>query len=64
MMVLLIGPKMDGYLASDQIGGKERSAKQVEALLLKLREEILECFEKGPLVQDSVVHREVIFYAT
>ena len=43
MNVLLIEPVLDRYVAAAQRRRKEWSAKEVEALLLKLREEILEC---------------------
>ena len=45
MKVLLIEPMLDRYVAAVQRGQKEWSAKAVEALLLKLREEILECLK-------------------
>lgn len=45
MKVLLIEPILDRYVAAVQRGHKEWSAKEVEALLLKLREEILECLK-------------------
>jgi hypothetical protein len=43
MKVLLIEPIPDRYVAVVQRGQKQWSAQEVEALLLKLREEILEC---------------------
>jgi hypothetical protein len=45
MKVLLIEPILDRYVAAVQRGQKEWSAKEVVALLLKLREEILECLK-------------------
>ena len=45
MTVLLIEPILERYLAAVQRGRREWSAKEVEALLLKLREEILECLK-------------------
>ena len=45
MKVLLIEPILDRYVAAVQRGQKEWSAKEVEALLLKLRDEILECLK-------------------
>jgi hypothetical protein len=45
MTVLPIEPTLDRYLAAVQIGQNEWSAKEVEALLLKLREDILECLK-------------------
>ena len=45
MNVLLIEPILDSYVAAIQRSQKGWSAKEVEALLLKLREEILECLK-------------------
>jgi hypothetical protein len=45
MKVMLIEPILDRYVATVQRRQKEWSAKEVEALLLKLREEILECLK-------------------
>jgi hypothetical protein len=45
MNVLLIEPILDRYVAEVQRGQKEWRAKEVEMLLLKLREEILECLK-------------------
>ena len=45
MKVLLIEPILDRYVAAVQRGQKEWSSIEVEALLLKLREEILECLK-------------------
>jgi hypothetical protein len=45
MKVLLIEPILDRYVAAVQRGHKEWSAQEVEALLLKLGEEILECLK-------------------
>jgi len=45
MKILLIEPILDRYVAAVQRGQKEWRAQEVEALLLKLREEILECLK-------------------
>ena len=45
MKVLLIEPILDRYVAAVQRGRKEWSGKEVEALLIKLREEILGCLK-------------------
>ena len=45
MKVLLIEPILDRYVAAVQRSQKGWSAQEVEALLLKLREEILECLK-------------------
>ena len=44
MKVLLIEPILDRYVAAVQ-RGQEWSSIEVEALLLKVREEILECLK-------------------
>jgi hypothetical protein len=45
MKVLLIEPILDRYVAHAERREKDWSAKEVEALLLKLREEILNCLK-------------------
>jgi hypothetical protein len=45
MNVLLIEPILDRYVSEVQRSQKEWRAKEVEALLLRLREEILECLK-------------------
>ena len=45
MKILLIEPILDRYVAAVRRGQKEWSAKEVETLLLKLREEILDCLK-------------------
>lgn len=45
MKILLIEPILDRYVAMALGRRKEWSANDVEALLLKLREEILECLK-------------------
>jgi hypothetical protein len=43
MTVLLIEPILDRYVARVRRSQRDWSAKEVEALLLKLRDEILDC---------------------
>ncbi len=43
MKLLLIEPILDRYVATVRMRQKDWGAKEVEALLIKLREEILEC---------------------
>lgn len=43
MKILLVEPILDRYVTTVRRKQKDWSAKEVEALLLKLREEILEC---------------------
>ncbi len=43
MKILLVEPILDRYVAMVRRRQKDWSEKEVEALLLKLREEILEC---------------------
>ncbi len=43
MSILLIEPILDRYVALSERRKKDWSPKEVEALLLKLREEILHC---------------------
>ncbi len=45
MKVLLIEPILDRYVGAVQRDQKQWSAQEVAALLLKLREEILECLK-------------------
>ena len=45
MNVLLIEPILDRYVAVARRREKEWSAKEVETLLIKLREDILECLK-------------------
>ncbi len=45
MKILLIEPILARYVTMVLGGRKEWSASEVEALLLKLREEILECLK-------------------
>ena len=45
MNVLLIEPILDRYVAQVERRGKDWTPKEVEGLLLKLREEILECLK-------------------
>jgi hypothetical protein len=43
MSLLLIEPILDRYVAQAEKRAKDWKAKEVEALLLKLRKEILDC---------------------
>jgi hypothetical protein len=43
MKVMLIEPILDRYVAQTERRQKDWRPKEVEALLLKLREEILDC---------------------
>jgi hypothetical protein len=45
MNVLLIEPILDRYVARAERREKDWKAKEVEALLLKLRKEILDCLK-------------------
>ena len=45
MNVLLIESILDRYVAQVERRGKDWKPKEVEGLLLKLREEILECLK-------------------
>lgn len=45
MNVFLIEPILDRYIAQAERREKDWRAKEVEALLLKLREEILDCLK-------------------
>jgi hypothetical protein len=45
MNALLIEPILDRYVAQAERREKHWSAKEVEALLLKLREEVLRCLK-------------------
>jgi hypothetical protein len=45
MNVLMIEPILDRYVAQAERREEDWSAKEVEALLLKLREEILNCLK-------------------
>jgi len=45
MNVLLIEPIPDRYVAKARVRQKDWSVKEVELLLLKLREEVLECLQ-------------------
>jgi hypothetical protein len=45
MSVLLIEPILDRYVAQAERREKDWSPKEVEALLLKLRKEILDCLK-------------------
>ncbi len=45
MKVLLIEPILDRYVAMARRREKDWSVKEVEVLLLKLREEVLECLK-------------------
>jgi hypothetical protein len=47
MSLLLVEPILDRYVAQAERRKKDWSAKEVEALLLKLRDEILDCL-RGP----------------
>jgi hypothetical protein len=47
MTVLRIEPILDRYVALSERREKDWPAKEVEALLLKLREEILECLKSS-----------------
>jgi hypothetical protein len=46
MHVLLIEPILDRYVALVERRERDWSAKEVEALLLKLREEVLDCLKE------------------
>jgi hypothetical protein len=46
MSVLLIEPILDRYVALVEKQEKNWTGKEVEALLLKLREEILDCLKR------------------
>jgi hypothetical protein len=45
MKVMLIEPILDRYVARTERRQKDWRPKEVEALLLKLREEILDCLK-------------------
>jgi len=45
MTVLLVEPILDRYVAQAQRREKDWSPREVEALLLKLRKEILDCLK-------------------
>jgi hypothetical protein len=45
MNIFLIEPILDRYVAQAERRQKDWSAKEVEALLLKLRKEILDCLK-------------------
>ena len=45
MNVLLIEPILDRYVATVRMRQMDLAAKEIEALLIKLREEILECLK-------------------
>jgi hypothetical protein len=45
MTVLLVEPILDRYVAQAQRREKDWNPKEVEALLLKLRKEILDCLK-------------------
>lgn len=45
MSALLIEPVLDRYVAQAEKRERDWSPKEVEALLLKLREEILQCLK-------------------
>jgi hypothetical protein len=45
MSVMLIEPILDRYVAQAERRKKDWSAKEIEALLLKLRKEILDCLK-------------------
>jgi hypothetical protein len=45
MKALLIEPILDRYVATVRRRQKDWDAREVEALLLKLREEILQCLK-------------------
>ena len=45
MSVLLIEPILDRYVAQVEKRDKDWTAKEVEALLLRLRKEILDCLQ-------------------
>ena len=45
MSALLIEPILDRYVALVEKRGRDWSPREVEALLLKLREEVLQCLK-------------------
>jgi hypothetical protein len=45
MSILVIEPILDRYVALAERRGKDWNPREVEALLLKLREEVLDCLK-------------------
>jgi hypothetical protein len=63
MNALLIESILDRYVAQAERREKNWQAKEVEALLLKLREEVLQCLKWSlfaPFNPDSAVERELM----
>jgi hypothetical protein len=53
MSVLLIEPILDRYVAQAKKREKDWSAREVEALLLKLREEVLDCLKYSETIRTT-----------
>jgi hypothetical protein len=57
MSALLIEPILDRYVALVEKRERNWSPKEVEALLLKLREEVLQCLKTWGTANDIHQHR-------